>query len=146
MFESVGVNPGGVGGANRSPIASCKTPTVWAPLNPAGNTGIVLVDALNLNGGIKTTADIETQLNVYNPGGGIENGVTSAFICFTPLGHTYSQRAPAGLRRPAADAVAAGVPRHARRGRRPDRNGSKRAAAAERHGACVLSRPLSPRP
>jgi prepilin-type N-terminal cleavage/methylation domain-containing protein len=89
MYESVTVNPGGVGGSARSPVASCKAPTVWSPLNATANTGIVLVDALNLNGGIEQDADIETQLNVYNPGGGVESGVGAAFICFTPLGRVY---------------------------------------------------------
>jgi prepilin-type N-terminal cleavage/methylation domain-containing protein len=88
MYESVTVNPGGVGGNNRSPVASCKAPTAWSPLN-ATNTGIVLVDALNLNGAIEQSAGIETQLNVYNPGGAVENGVGAAFICFTPLGRVY---------------------------------------------------------
>lgn len=88
MYESVTVNPGGVGGNNRSPVASCKTPTVWNPL-AAANPGIVLVDGLNLNGPIEQQANIQTQLNVYNPVGGVVSNVTAAFLCFTPLGRTY---------------------------------------------------------
>ncbi len=90
MYESVTTNPGGVGGGARSPVASCKTPTVWGALT-AATPGIVLVDGLNLNGAMGTVeqqADIETQLNVYTPGAPTLN-VPSAFICFTPLGRTY---------------------------------------------------------
>ncbi len=87
MFESVGVNPGGVGGANRAPVASCKTPTVWGPLD-ATNANIVQVDSLNLNGGIELEADIETQLFDYDPTLGPASP-KSAFVCFTPLGRVY---------------------------------------------------------
>jgi prepilin-type N-terminal cleavage/methylation domain-containing protein len=89
MYDSVQVNPGGVGGANRAPVASCKTPTVWSPVDPTANTGIALVDGLNLNGTIEQEADIETELRVYNPGGAINDKVNTAYLCFTPLGHTY---------------------------------------------------------
>src|ERR1700722_13251774 len=88
MYESVQANPGGVGGTNRSPVATCKTPTVWNPLATA-NAGIVLVDSLNLNGSIEAEANIQTQLNVYNPVGGEVPNVTAAYLCFTPLGRTY---------------------------------------------------------
>jgi prepilin-type N-terminal cleavage/methylation domain-containing protein len=84
MLESVTANPGGVGGPAASPVASCKTPTVWT--DP---TGTLLVDSLNLNGGIDDDADIRTQLNVYNAGGGTTPDVKQAFLCFTPLGRTY---------------------------------------------------------
>jgi prepilin-type N-terminal cleavage/methylation domain-containing protein len=83
MFESVTVNPGGVGN-NRTPVASCKTPTVWN----LGGANNVFVDGLNLNGTIEAQYNIQTQFVVYDPvlgatpfGGG--------FICFTPLGRTY---------------------------------------------------------
>ena len=88
MFESVGVNPDKAGGANRAPVSSCKAPTIWQPLNPAANPGIVYVDGLNLNGTIETQADIETQLIIYDPAGPQANQQT-AFICFTPLGRAY---------------------------------------------------------
>lgn len=87
MYESVGVNPGGVGGANRSPVASCKTPTVWGPL-AAANPGILLVDSLNLNGTIEQQANIQTQMIVYDPVLGTENQ-PGGYLCFTPLGRTY---------------------------------------------------------
>jgi prepilin-type N-terminal cleavage/methylation domain-containing protein len=92
MFESVTANAGGLGGANRTPVASCKAPTVWIPLppvgNPAANPNLVFVDALNLNGTIEAQYNIQTQFVVYNP----VTGATSlggGFICFTPLGRTY---------------------------------------------------------
>ncbi len=88
MYESVTVNPGGVGGDNRSPVSSCKSPSVWDPLD-ATNAGVVLVDGLNLNGGAETSADIQTELRVYDPSGGIATNVTAAYLCFTPLGRTY---------------------------------------------------------
>jgi type II secretory pathway pseudopilin PulG len=89
MYESVTQNPGGVGGTNAAPVASCKTPTVWAPL-AAANNGILLVDGLNLNGvgTIEQQADIETQIFQYNAGGGVTT-VTTGWLCFTPLGRTY---------------------------------------------------------
>jgi len=88
MYESVTVNPGNAGGANRAPVASCKTPTKWTPVG-AANTGINLVDGLNLNNSAEQEADIETELLVYDPVAGVEAGVQSGFLCFTPLGHTY---------------------------------------------------------
>ena len=88
MYEAVGTNPGVMNGLARAPISSCKTPMKWAPLNPAQNPSVVLVDGLNLNGAIESTAGIETQLVVYNPGGGATT-VTQGFICFTPLGRSY---------------------------------------------------------
>ncbi len=88
MYESVTVNPGGVGGQNRSPVASCKTPTIWPPLDPTANTGIVLVDSLNLNGAPENEADIQTELRIYAPGG-VQPNQPQVFVCFTPLGRTY---------------------------------------------------------
>ncbi len=63
----------------------------WVPVDPTQNTGIVLVDGLNLNGGIENDADIQTQLNVFQADGSTTGkvGITQAFICFTPLGRTY---------------------------------------------------------
>jgi prepilin-type N-terminal cleavage/methylation domain-containing protein len=92
MYESVGVNPGNVGGGNRSPVSSCKTPTVWgSPVDPNTNPGVVFIDGLNLNGAngtVEQDADIETELRVY-AAAGVQTMVTQGFLCFTPLGHTY---------------------------------------------------------
>ena len=87
MFESVTVNPGGAGGANRTPVASCKLPTAWNNLGD-GN-GSVLVESLNLNGTIEQQVDIETDFVTYDPVTGTTDGVNGGFICFTPLGRTY---------------------------------------------------------
>jgi prepilin-type N-terminal cleavage/methylation domain-containing protein len=87
MWESVTANPGGAGGTNAAPVATCKTPTVWAPL-AAANNGILYVDGLNLNGTIENDADIETQLNVYGAAANTLN-VPLAYLCFSPLGRTY---------------------------------------------------------
>ncbi len=87
MYESVTINPGGAGGANRTPVAACKAPTVWIPLGD-GNAS-VLVESLNLNGTIEQQADIETDFVTYDPLNGTTNNVPGGFICFTPLGRTY---------------------------------------------------------
>jgi prepilin-type N-terminal cleavage/methylation domain-containing protein len=93
MYESVTLNPGGAGGANRTPVASCKAPTVWANLGD-GN-GSVLVESLNLNGTIEQQANIVTDFVTYSPVAGTTDGVNGGFICFTPLGRTYfNQLAP----------------------------------------------------
>jgi prepilin-type N-terminal cleavage/methylation domain-containing protein len=86
MYESVALNAGGVG--TNTPVASCKTPTVWNPL-AAANTNVNLVDALNLNGTIEQEADIETQFLTYDPVAGTTSNVAGGFLCFTPLGRTY---------------------------------------------------------
>jgi prepilin-type N-terminal cleavage/methylation domain-containing protein len=93
MFEAVAPNVGG--GAARTPLATCKTPTSWSPLptvqNPNANPNLVLVDGVNLNlAGIETEANIQTALYQYaSPtiSGGVQFNV--GFICYTPLGHTY---------------------------------------------------------
>jgi prepilin-type N-terminal cleavage/methylation domain-containing protein len=87
MWESVTTNPANAGGGNRSPVATCKAPTVWGQLN-AANTGIAFVDSLNLNSGAENDADIETALFVYSPAG-VQPNVQQAFICYTPLGRAY---------------------------------------------------------
>ncbi len=87
MYESVAANPGAAGGANRTPVASCKTPTVWTNL---GNVNaVILVDALNLNGSVEQEADIETDFVTYSPVSGTTDSVPGGYLCFTPLGRTY---------------------------------------------------------
>jgi prepilin-type N-terminal cleavage/methylation domain-containing protein len=93
MFDAVSPNVGG--GANRTPVATCKSPTVWLPLptvsNPSANPNVVLVDGVNLNQlGIEAQADIETQLMQYpSPTSSAAVTFTTGYICYTPLGHTY---------------------------------------------------------
>jgi prepilin-type N-terminal cleavage/methylation domain-containing protein len=87
MYEAVRANATGIGQA-RTPVSSCKSPTSWTVLSPA-NTGVVLLDGLDLNGTIETDFDIETDLRVYNTDGSVTSGVTAGFLCFTPLGRVY---------------------------------------------------------
>lgn len=98
MYEAVSPNIGG--GLARTPVASCKSPTVWTPLpttaNPTANPNVVLLDGVNLNlAGIETTADIQTALVVY-PSPASSDGVafTQGYICYTPLGHTFVTYGP----------------------------------------------------
>jgi len=88
MWESVAINPGAVGGANRTPVSSCKVPTVWAPVN-AANANLVFVDGVNLNGTIEQQYNFQTQFVVYDPVSGPQTAFTGGFVCFTPLGHVY---------------------------------------------------------
>jgi prepilin-type N-terminal cleavage/methylation domain-containing protein len=88
VYEAVGNNPGVTGGLARAPIAACKMPMNWVPVDPNQNTRIVLVDGLNLNGGIENQYNIQTQLFSYTTSGK-SAAITQAFMCFTPLGRTY---------------------------------------------------------
>jgi prepilin-type N-terminal cleavage/methylation domain-containing protein len=93
LWEAVSPNAGGDGGAangaNRSPVASCKTPTSWANL-VATNTNVLLVDGINLNSTIEADADIETTAYWYDPANPTGTPLTStAYVCFTPLGRSY---------------------------------------------------------
>jgi prepilin-type N-terminal cleavage/methylation domain-containing protein len=99
MWEAVSVDPtgGGLGGGlPRSPVSSCKTPTVWLPLT-AQNLGVLLVDGVDLNHGgatgtLETDADIETALYVYPS---ITNNqpvnITQGYICYSPSGRSFVQ-------------------------------------------------------
>jgi hypothetical protein len=64
-----------------------------------------LVDGVNLNGTPETDADIQTTLNFYpgtttagaTPNNGAAQATTnSAYICYTPLGHSFINTSPAG--------------------------------------------------
>jgi type II secretion system protein H len=93
MFEAVAPNVGG--GAARTPLATCKSPTVWTALptaqNPGANASVVLIDGVNLNlAGIETQANIQTSLWQYpSPSASAAVQFNSGYICYTPLGHTY---------------------------------------------------------
>jgi prepilin-type N-terminal cleavage/methylation domain-containing protein len=87
MWEAVAANVGG--GLNRTPVATCKTPTSWNPLT-AANTNVLLVDGVNLNSTLEANADIETQAFSYpNPANNTATAFTSGFVCYTPLGRSY---------------------------------------------------------
>jgi type II secretory pathway pseudopilin PulG len=94
MFEAVAPNVAG-GGAARTPLATCKSPTLWQSLptsaNPLANPNVALIDGVNLNEtGLETQADIETQLMQYpSPSNSGATTFTNGYLCYTPLGHTY---------------------------------------------------------
>jgi prepilin-type N-terminal cleavage/methylation domain-containing protein len=97
MWEAVSIDPtgGGLGGGlPRSPVSSCKTPTVWTPLSNT-NLGVLLVDGVNLNyggatGTLEADADIETALYGYQ---NITNNqavnFTLGYVCYSPSGRTF---------------------------------------------------------
>ena len=90
VFEAVSTNAGLVAGVARTPVASCKTPTVWTPL-PIGNTAnpnVLYVDSLNLNGPLEVSANIQTTMTLYAPAGTVA-GIGAINICFSPLGRSY---------------------------------------------------------
>ena len=89
LYEAVATNAGGIGTA-RTPISSCKSPTVWLPLSTQ-NQGLVLIDGVNLNGGqAEVQADIETQMSYYgDPTNSSATTFTVGYVCYTPLGHSY---------------------------------------------------------
>jgi hypothetical protein len=93
MFEAVAPNVGG--GAARTPLATCKSPTSWLPLptvqSPNANPNVVLIDGVNLNlAGFETEANIQTSLYQYaSPTSSAATQFSVGYICYTPLGHTY---------------------------------------------------------
>lgn len=91
LWEAVGPNPTGTGTA-RLPVPYCTKPTNWLPLN-AANTGIVLVDGVNLNTGstsVEASADIETAFNFYSdPTNHTAQPFQTGYVCYTPLGRAY---------------------------------------------------------
>jgi prepilin-type N-terminal cleavage/methylation domain-containing protein len=92
MFEAVAPNVGG--GAARTPLATCKSPTVWLPLptaqSPSANLNVVLIDGVNLNLAIEAQANIQTSLWQYaSPTSSTAATFTNGYICYTPLGHSY---------------------------------------------------------
>ena len=96
MYEAVSPNING--GMARTPVATCKSPTIWLPLpttqNPTANPGVILTDGVDLNvasaTAVEAQADIETTLWSY-PSPASPAGVQFAagYICYTPLGHTF---------------------------------------------------------
>jgi type II secretory pathway pseudopilin PulG len=89
MWEAVSANANATNGPNRTPVASCKTPTTWNPLATT-NANVLLVDGVNLNSTIEADADIETQAFSYpNPTNNTATVFKSGFVCYTPLGRSY---------------------------------------------------------
>lgn len=86
MYEAVRPNPTGAGAA-RFPNGSCKSPTVWSPLDDT-NTGIWFVDGVNLNSALDVNAGIETHLYTWSSAAATE--ATKIYVCFTPSGRTYA--------------------------------------------------------
>jgi prepilin-type N-terminal cleavage/methylation domain-containing protein len=76
------IGDGGTGAFIRTPMSSCKTPTVWTLTSTS--TSSFFVDAVDMNGKIEQEASIFAT--VYDPAAAT---VSDAYICFTPLGHVY---------------------------------------------------------
>jgi prepilin-type N-terminal cleavage/methylation domain-containing protein len=93
LFEAVTNNAGG-GGVARTPIATCKSPTLWFPLpiNGVTNPNVLLVDGVNLNGPLEASADIRAQVSIYkspsdNQATSLQKTVVN--VCWTPVGRSY---------------------------------------------------------
>ncbi|MGH7270107.1 MAG: pilus assembly FimT family protein [Polyangiaceae bacterium] len=86
-FEAV-TGPGGSGipAASQTPVGTCKAPTVWTPLDST-NLKTTLLDGVNLNGNIEADANISASIWRYD--GSTPTQVNEAWICFTPLGHSF---------------------------------------------------------
>jgi hypothetical protein len=80
-------------------LVTCKSPFVWAPA--ATNANLTNVDGFTVNGLAGTAevdANIQTVLNYYDTAttGGPHMGFTAlGYMCFTPLGRSYVNVAPA---------------------------------------------------
>jgi prepilin-type N-terminal cleavage/methylation domain-containing protein len=88
LWEAVSTNVNATGVANRTPVASCKTPTSWANLS-ATNPNLLLVDTVNLNSTIEADADIETVAIYYQDKTTTTQFTTPGYVCYTPLGRSY---------------------------------------------------------
>jgi prepilin-type N-terminal cleavage/methylation domain-containing protein len=75
-----------------SPMSTCGWPTIWPPVgtpcNGAAGQTATCIDGVNLNGLIEATDGITSTITGPNVGGAAVL-LTSASICFTPLGRTY---------------------------------------------------------
>ncbi|HSY24722.1 MAG TPA: prepilin-type N-terminal cleavage/methylation domain-containing protein [Polyangiaceae bacterium] len=106
MYEAV-VGPGGLSSAQLSadsaeaqtPTGGCKIPMVWPVALPQPGDltqNARFIESVNLNGTAESDADIETTLQAFlpvsgssGPTSGSLTSVGSAYVCFTPLGHSY---------------------------------------------------------
>ncbi len=82
--ESVQANPDG-SGLNQVPRSSCKSPTDWTVV--ATPTQYFDVSQVDLNGTFETANNVSAI--IYTDDGTTITAVTSAYLCFTPLGRTY---------------------------------------------------------
>jgi hypothetical protein len=82
--ESVQANPDG-SGLNQVPRAACKSPTDWTVV--ASPTQYFDVNQVDLGGVFETTNKVSAI--IYTDDGSTITPVTSAYLCFTPLGRTY---------------------------------------------------------
>ncbi len=92
-YEAVQLNSGGVV-AYQTPVGTCKTPQVWAPL-AATNLQVQLIDGVNLNGSIEADANIVASIWSYS--GTTATQVNTGWVCFTPLGHVYMTAASSAV-------------------------------------------------
>ncbi len=85
LWEAVGVNPI-AGGNNRSPVASCKSPTTWTldPTNQAGASfNSLFIDAVDMNGTVEQQANIRSAITYAGA------AITQMYLCYTPAGRVY---------------------------------------------------------
>ena len=82
--ESVQPNPDG-SGLNQVPRSACKSPTNWTAV--ASPTQYFDVAQVDLNGAFESTNKVSAI--IYTDDGATIAAVTTAYLCFTPLGRTY---------------------------------------------------------
>jgi Tfp pilus assembly protein FimT len=87
-YEAVQPNPQ-LGGANSLPLSSCGSPTNWSLNTTAAGTAqnAQQFRQVNLAGTYETTNNISAT--IYSTSTGTLSPITTAYVCFTPLGRTY---------------------------------------------------------
>jgi prepilin-type N-terminal cleavage/methylation domain-containing protein len=87
-YEAVQPNPQ-LGGQNSLPLSSCGAPTNWAlNTNAAGAAqSAQQFREVDINTSFETTNGIATT--IYSTSTGALSAITTAYVCFTPLGRTY---------------------------------------------------------
>jgi type II secretory pathway pseudopilin PulG len=85
LWEAVSTNLNAAGN-NRTPVASCKSPTTWT-LDPTNQTGTsfnsLFIDAVDMNGLIEQQANVRSGI-LYQGA-----AITQMFLCYTPAGRVY---------------------------------------------------------
>jgi len=85
LWEAVSINLGSAGN-NRTPVASCKSPTTWT-LDPTNQTGTsfnsLFLDAVDMNGLIEQQANVRSTITYA---GAL---TTQMYLCYTPAGRVY---------------------------------------------------------
>jgi type II secretion system protein H len=85
LWEAVAANPI-AGGSNRSPVASCKSPTTWTldPTNQTGSTfNSLFIDAVDMNGLPEQQANVRSAITYAGA------TITQMYLCYTPAGRVY---------------------------------------------------------